>query len=78
VLGLAITRLRTGRGESQAAMAPRVGCQEFYLRNIEQGKENLSFDLIYAIVDHLGMLPMSKFWAFAEDLASDVGETSRL
>lgn len=57
------------RGESQATVAPRVGCEEFHLRNIEQGKENLSFDLMYAIVDYFGMLPLSKFWIFAEGLA---------
>ena len=69
VFGLAITELRVRRRESQATVAPRVGCEEFYLRNIEQGKENLSFDLMYAIVDYFGMLPLSRFWNFAEGLA---------
>jgi DNA-binding XRE family transcriptional regulator len=69
IFGLAITELRVRRGESQATVAPRVGCEEFHLRNIEQGKENLSFDLMYAIMDYFRMLPLSRFWAFAEDLA---------
>lgn len=69
VFGLAVTELRVKRGESQAAVAPRVGCDEFHLRNIEQGRENLSFDLMYAIVDYFGMLPLSRFWSFAEELA---------
>jgi transcriptional regulator with XRE-family HTH domain len=69
VFGLAITELRVKRGESQATVAPRVGCEEYYLRNIEQGKENLSFDLMYAIVDYFEMLPLSRFWIFAEGLA---------
>jgi DNA-binding XRE family transcriptional regulator len=69
IFGLAITELRVRRGESQATVAPRVGCEEFHLRNIEQGKENLSFDLMYAIVDYFKMLPLSRFWTFAEDLA---------
>lgn len=69
VFGLAITDLRVKRGESQAAVAPRVGCDVFHLRNIEQGKENLSFDLMYALVDYFGMLPLSRFWFFAEELA---------
>lgn len=69
VFGLAITELRVRRGQSQATVAPRVGCEEFHLRNIEQGKENLSFDLMYAIVDYFDMLPLSKFWLFAEGLA---------
>ncbi|WP_188760801.1 helix-turn-helix domain-containing protein [Edaphobacter acidisoli] len=69
MFGLAITRLRILRKESQFEVAAAVGCGEGYLRSIEQGKENLTFDLEYAIVDYLGMLPMSKFWAYAEDLA---------
>jgi len=69
VFGLAVTELRVKRGESQATAAPRVGCDEFHLRNIEQGRENLSFDLMYAIVDYFGMLPLSRFWRFAEELA---------
>jgi len=69
IFGLAITELRTRRGESQAIVASGVGCEEFYLRNIEQGKENLSFDVMFAIVDYFEMLPLSKFWFFAENLA---------
>jgi len=69
IFGLAITELRVNRGESQATVAPRVGCEEYHLRNIEQGKENLSFDLMYAIVGYFEMLPLSKFWTFAEALA---------
>lgn len=52
VFGLAITELRVRRGESQATVAPRVGCEEYHLRNVEQGKENFSFDLMYAIVGY--------------------------
>jgi hypothetical protein len=66
---MAITELRMRRDESQGIVAPRVGCEEYYLRNIEQGKENLSFDVMYAIVDYFEMLPLSKFWHFAEALA---------
>ena len=67
VFGRAITELRIARSESQGHVASRVGCDEFYLRNIEQGKENLSFDLMYAIVTYFEMHPLSRFWAFAED-----------
>jgi transcriptional regulator with XRE-family HTH domain len=69
VFGLAITELRVRRGESQAAVAPRVGCEEYHLRNVEQGRENFSFDLMYAIVGYFEMLPLSRFWTFAEALA---------
>ena len=69
VFGLAITELRVSRGESQATVAPRVGCEEYHLRNVEQGKENFSFDLMYAIVGYFEMLPLSRFWNFAEGLA---------
>lgn len=67
VFGATITRLRLSRDESQATVASGVGCEEFHLRNIEQGKENLTFDLMYAIIDYFEMLPMSKFWMFAEE-----------
>lgn len=70
IFGLAITELRVGRNESQRHVAAKVGCEDFYLRDIEQGKENLSFDLMFAIIDYFGMLPLSKFWSFAEDLAA--------
>jgi DNA-binding XRE family transcriptional regulator len=70
LFGLAITRLRMEKGESQATVAAGVGCQEFHLRNIEQGKENLTFDLMYAIIDYFGMLPMTRFWVFVESLAA--------
>jgi transcriptional regulator with XRE-family HTH domain len=69
VFGSAITHLRMKKRKSQAVVAAGVGCKEFYLRNIEQGKENLSFDVMYAIVGYFKMLPLSKFWVFAEELA---------
>jgi len=77
IFGLAITELRTRQGKSQATVASGVGCEEFYLRNIEQGKENFSFDVMFAIVDYFGMLPLSRFWSFAEDLARTNGTISR-
>jgi hypothetical protein len=58
------------QGNSQGIVSSGVGCEEFYLRNIEQGKENLSFDLMFAIVDYFGMLPLSRFWTFAETLSN--------
>lgn len=72
MFGLAITRLRTLRNESQAEVAAAVGCTETYLRSIEQGRENLSFDLEYAIVDYFEMLPLSRFWEYAENLDSQM------
>jgi DNA-binding XRE family transcriptional regulator len=69
LFGLAITELRVRRGESQEDVAARVGCKEYHLRNIEQGKKNLTFDLMYAIVDYFNMLPLSRFWSFAESLS---------
>jgi transcriptional regulator with XRE-family HTH domain len=69
IFGSAITRLRTKQRKSQATVAAAVGCEAFYLRNIEQGKENLSFDVMHAIVGYFNMLPLSRFWLFAEELA---------
>jgi transcriptional regulator with XRE-family HTH domain len=68
LFGRAATTLRIARGASQSAVAAKVGCDEYYLRNIEQGKENLSFDVMYAIVSYYDMLPLSRFWAYAETL----------
>jgi len=61
-----ITGLRISRNVSQNEVAAKVGCDEYYLRNIEQGKENLTFDVLYAIVAYYDMLPLSRFWAYAE------------
>jgi len=66
LFGAAITRLRIQKKVSQATVSAKVGCQEFYLRNIEQGKENFTFDIMFAIVSYFDMLPLSRFWAYAE------------
>jgi transcriptional regulator with XRE-family HTH domain len=66
--GAAITRLRIEKNVSQSEVAARVGCEEFYLRNIEQGKENFSFDIMYAIISYYELLPLSRFWAYSESL----------
>jgi len=73
VFGAAITKLRIGKGASQGTVAARVGCDECYLRNIEQGKENLTFDVMYAIVAYYDMLPLSRFWQFAESAVDETG-----
>jgi transcriptional regulator with XRE-family HTH domain len=68
LFGAVITRLRIEKHVSQATVSAKVGCEEFYLRNIEQGRENFTFDVMYAIVSYYGMLPLSRFWEFAENL----------
>jgi len=55
-----------GRGASQGTVAAKVGCDEYDLRNIEQGKENPTFDVMYAIVAYFDMLPLSRFWEYAK------------
>lgn len=67
IFGAAITRLRIQKNVSQATVSANVGCEEFYLRNIEQGKENFTFDIMYAIVSYYDMLPLSRFWTYAEE-----------
>jgi transcriptional regulator with XRE-family HTH domain len=67
IFGAAITHLRIQKNVSQATVSAKVGCEEFYLRNIEQGKENFTFDIMYAIVSYYEMLPLSRFWAYVED-----------
>lgn len=73
IFGAAITKLRIEKKVSQSAVAARVGCEEFYLRNIEQGKENFSFDIMYAIVGYYDLLPLSRFWAYAEEASTGDG-----
>jgi transcriptional regulator with XRE-family HTH domain len=68
LFGAAITRLRIQKNVSQATVSAKIGCEEFYLRNIEQGKENFTFDIMYAIVSYYDMLPLSRFWAYAEEV----------
>ena len=70
LFGNAVTTLRIARGVSQSVVAAKVGCDEYYLRNIEQGKENLSFDLMYAMIAYFDMLPLSRFWTYAENLTT--------
>jgi len=67
LFGTAITLLRIQKSVSQATVSAKVGCEEFYLRNIEQGRENFTFDIMYAIVATNGMLPLSRFWAHAKE-----------
>lgn len=68
LFGAAITLLRIQKNVTQATVSAKVGCEEFYLRNIEQGRENFTFDIMYAIISYYGMLPLSRFWAYAEEL----------
>jgi transcriptional regulator with XRE-family HTH domain len=72
LFGAAITRLRIQKNVSQATVSAGVGCEEFYLRNIEQGRENFTFDIMYAIISYFGMLPLSRFWAYVEELPTDL------
>lgn len=71
LFGSAVTKLRIAHKVSQEVVAAKVGCDQYYLRNIEQGKENLTFDLMYAIVSYFHMLPLSRFWNYAESLANE-------
>ena len=71
LFGAAITLLRIQKSVSQATVSAKVGCEEFYLRNIEQGRENFTFDIMYAIVSYYGMLPLSRFWTYAEEMQTE-------
>jgi transcriptional regulator with XRE-family HTH domain len=71
LFGAAVTTLRIARKVSQEVVSAKVGCDQYYLRNIEQGKENLTFDVMYAIVSYFDMLPLSRFWDYAESLSGE-------
>jgi transcriptional regulator with XRE-family HTH domain len=69
IFGLAITQLRIDRKLNQGDVAAAVKCKEGFLRRIERGTTNFSFDLGLKILRFYDMLPYTKFWAYAEDLA---------
>lgn len=76
LFGTAITALRIAKNVSQGTVSAKVGCDEYYLRNIEQGKENLTFDLMYAIVSYYDMLPLSRFGTMQKICRLDINESS--
>lgn len=65
-IGKAIVRLRTSRGVSQEKMAYEANIDRRYMSDIENGKRNISLDVLSKISDYFN-LPLSDFLSRAED-----------
>ena len=65
-LGKAIIRIRGSRGISQERMALEANIDRRYLSDIENGKRNVSLDVLLRISRFFGM-PLSVFLARVED-----------
>jgi transcriptional regulator with XRE-family HTH domain len=64
-LGKAIVNLRKERGLSQEIFAYDAGIDRRYMSDIENGKRNISLDIIERISQKLG-LKISEWFAIAE------------
>lgn len=67
VFGRAVTELRTQAKISQANLADSLGYSAYYLGKIEQGKANISCDVMAAIARYFGM-SIGHLWLYAESL----------
>jgi transcriptional regulator with XRE-family HTH domain len=56
-LGKQIRARRRARSMDQAALARRIGLSRSSVTNIEQGRQNLSLHMFYAIADALNLHP---------------------
>lgn len=67
-LGKAIVQLRKEKGLSQEAFAYDAGIDRRYMSDIENGKRNISLDIIEHISQKLG-LKISELFAVAEGIS---------
>lgn len=67
-LGKAIVQLRKEKGLSQEAFAYDAGIDRRYMSDIENGKRNISLDIIERISQKLG-LKISELFAVAEGIS---------
>jgi transcriptional regulator with XRE-family HTH domain len=68
VFGRAVTELRTRQQVSQANLAASLGYSTYYLGKIEQGKANVSCDVMAAIAEYFDM-SIGQLWVNAENLS---------
>lgn len=66
-LGKAIVQLRKEKGLSQEAFAFDVGIDRRYMSDIENGKRNISLDILERISQKLG-LKISELFAVVEGM----------
>lgn len=68
-VGKAIIRLRKQRGLSQEKFALESGIDRRYISDVENGKRNVSFELLNRVVDYFN-LSLSSFFEIAEQAVS--------
>jgi transcriptional regulator with XRE-family HTH domain len=68
-IGKAIIKLRNAIGVSQEKMALEAKIDRRYMSDIENGKRNISLDILCKIADYF-KLPLSDFMARVEDTAN--------
>lgn len=67
-----MTELRTQAKISQANLAASLGYSAYYLGKIEQGKANISCDVMAAIARYFDM-SIGHLWLYAESLLKKKG-----
>ena len=69
-IGKAIIHLRGARGFSQERLAYEANIDRRYMSDIENGKRNISIDILSRIADFFEM-PLSELLALAEKVAEN-------
>jgi len=64
-IGAVITELRLNKGLTGQDVAEKVGVNESHMKEIENGKQNLTYKVLQAIADLYG-IKLSKLIAMAE------------
>ena len=64
-LGRTISRLRKEKGYSQEAFANEAGIDRRYMSDIENGKRNISIDILERVCNKLG-IKISEFFVEVE------------
>ena len=65
-LGRTIIRLRKEKGYSQEAFANEAGIDRRYMSDIENGKRNISIDILDRVCNKLG-IKISEFFTVVEN-----------
>ena len=71
-VGITIRELRKERGMSQETFAYESGIDRRYMSDIENGKRNISIDILERIADKLG-IPLSEFFLKVEKANEFIG-----
>ena len=70
-VGKAIVQLRKARGISQETFAFEAGIDRRYMSDIENGKRNISLDILERVCQQLG-IKISEFFGVVEKIEEDL------